>query len=164
MINEDRTISEYNVLTGGMHQKRMCPACREPLSDHTAKAIDMGGGVEVLVHKACLSALSGELEPKQPAPVRKPVSSKPTMRKATPASKSFLIPEPKAPTSHSSVVKKGYGTITHVEKSQPKPRITPSALGLPDTIALTEDQLFALFTPEQVITFIKSGFISVAQD
>jgi hypothetical protein len=67
-----------NTLTKG-HQQRTCVVCREPVIDHQAASINIGGGLEVLVHRACMSELTEALAPQE---VRIPVKQ-PSVRKST---------------------------------------------------------------------------------
>lgn len=71
-----------NTLTKG-HQQRSCVVCREPVVDHQVESINIGGGLEVLVHRVCLVEITEALAPKAvtiPVPVSKPsVTRKSTM-------------------------------------------------------------------------------------
>jgi hypothetical protein len=58
-------INEPNVLTGKAHQRRACAVCQEPVIDDKAVPLDAGGGIEVLVHRACMAEVIDALEPKR---------------------------------------------------------------------------------------------------
>jgi hypothetical protein len=65
------------------HQQRSCVVCQQPVVHHQAESINIGGGLEVLVHRACMNGLVDAMEPKS---VVIPVSQTPvkkSVRKST---------------------------------------------------------------------------------
>ena len=63
------------------HQQRSCVVCCEPVVDHQAESINIGGGLQVLLHRACMAELTEAMEPKSIViPVKQPsVTRKSTM-------------------------------------------------------------------------------------
>jgi hypothetical protein len=80
---DDQTLRDLdareNVSVSKAHQARSCAACGLPVTDHNAESINIGGGLEVLVHRACMSELTEAMAPKE---VRIPVPVTP-VRKST---------------------------------------------------------------------------------
>ncbi|SRR6266702_739021 len=86
---------------------RICPVCKQP-TDHTAAAINLGGGLELQVHKRCLDALEAELVPQVSLPVGRETSTptrQTTHREWIPESTSASKPMGKALTTY---LEKGY--------------------------------------------------------
>jgi hypothetical protein len=75
------------------HQQRSCVVCSEPVIDHQAEAINIGGGLEALVHRACMAEVTEALAPKAvviPVPASKPVKKSTVTKSYEPYDKDSL--------------------------------------------------------------------------
>ena len=65
---------EYDITQKGLvaesaHQSRICPVCSRPVPDDQAQSVNIGGGLELLCHGACLDGIVQEVEPNVTIPL-----------------------------------------------------------------------------------------------
>lgn len=136
-----------NVLTGGAHQSRLCPICKQSIHARKALSVDLGGGLETLVHAQCLNALDSS-QPQAPAQARS-------------------VPAGKRPANRPTL-KKGFGQITHIEKSAPQARphlsldtaakvLNHGTVYSDGTIVMDADTLTNNFTPDEIMALAAVG-------
>jgi hypothetical protein len=62
--------------------ERMCPVCKRPIGEQAAETVDIGGGLDLLVHKRCMDALVAQQVSHVSLPVGKKPEATPPMQKA----------------------------------------------------------------------------------
>jgi hypothetical protein len=59
----DYEITQKGLIAESARQGRICPVCSRPVADNQAHSINIGGGLELLCHGACLDGLVQETIP-----------------------------------------------------------------------------------------------------